>query len=252
MVQTVRTRVDWSDGSFTDVEITRSVTRNTITTRTFTTPAQPSDSTRGYTTSPATYTENVSPAAPPTPRSGTSTASPRTPSTPRTNAAPPPSPASPRIARTYHRPPSSPASSRTPSTSNHAVGSPTRDHEQAPSLTSSSVSSASSLTSSAAGRIANTAIPHPQDLVQPQRANGSKFYVVFSGSRVGIFGNWHGEAKLYTHGISGSHHKGFNRWSDAYQAYHDAYFGHAGAPGLTVTPGTDNLADMLSEIDFEE
>lgn len=33
--------------------------------------------------------------------------------------------------------------------------------------------------------------PHPQDLVLPSRVGGSKFYVVFAGTRVGIFGNWY-------------------------------------------------------------
>lgn len=35
-------------------------------------------------------------------------------------------------------------------------------------------------------------IPRPQDLVQPERVNGSKYYVVFAGTRIGIFANWYG------------------------------------------------------------
>ncbi|KAE9394203.1 hypothetical protein BT96DRAFT_998753 [Gymnopus androsaceus JB14] len=216
MPQTVRTHVDWGDGlttsifdnetqliqvllgSFMDVEITRSFTCNTITTRTFTS----SPYTQGNTPSTTTNTEHISPAVPQTPRlSASISASPQTPRTPN----PPPPPVSPRTPRTPNPPPP-PASPRTPRTPNALTSSPTpyrgsrqvpahtpsRSSRQDPALPQSpSLTSTSSVTDSLIGETTHAVIPHPQDLVQPQRVNGSKFYVVFAGTRVGIFGNWY-------------------------------------------------------------
>ncbi|KAE9395618.1 hypothetical protein BT96DRAFT_997532 [Gymnopus androsaceus JB14] len=139
--QTVRTRVDWGDGSFTDVEVTRSLSRNTVTARTFTT--------AGSAPSPATYTEHVAPADPRAP------------------------PVSPRTPTTSHVPPS--WSPRMPRTSQSPSGSPMSTRQASTPPASRSLSSASSMSPSGLGEAVDPTIPHPQDLVPPERVNGSKF-----------------------------------------------------------------------------
>ncbi|KAE9385713.1 hypothetical protein BT96DRAFT_949645 [Gymnopus androsaceus JB14] len=169
--------------------------------RTFTTAAHAADS------SPATFTEHVSPA-------DRRTMSPRVSGNSRV---PPPTPTSPHMPRTSRVPPaSSPTSVHSPRTPRSPVGSPTHSRsirEASAPPASPSLSSALSMNTSA-----------------PEQVNGSKFYVVFAGTRIGIFGNWHGEAKLYTQGVSGSQRRSYNHWGEALAAYHDTYFGHAGAP----------------------
>ncbi|KAE9389228.1 hypothetical protein BT96DRAFT_1003444 [Gymnopus androsaceus JB14] len=190
-----------------------------------------------------------------TPRSSASTSSsPASPRTPRTPNPPSPPPASPRTPRTANALPTSPIPSRgSIQTPGHPASpsTPSWSCRQAPALPHSpSLSSALSVSNSLAGETIHPAIPHPQDLVQPQRVNGSKFYVVFAGTQVGIFGNWYGQAKVYTHGISGSHQRSYSHWNEAREAYTDAYLGRAGAPPLTILDTTDNLEESLSGLEI--
>ncbi|KIK55117.1 hypothetical protein GYMLUDRAFT_62721 [Collybiopsis luxurians FD-317 M1] len=87
-------------------------------------------------------------------------------------------------------------------------------------------------------------IPHPRDIIQPARL-GRKYYVVFAGTRVGIFGDWFGQVVRYTQGVSGGHQRGYSRFSDALAAYTAAYQGLAGYPSLQILPETENTCMLV-------
>ncbi|KAF5364883.1 hypothetical protein D9757_005696 [Collybiopsis confluens] len=76
-------------------------------------------------------------------------------------------------------------------------------------------------------------IPHPTEIIRPQ-PTGAKFYVVFSGTQVGIFGDWLTQAQKFTQGISNAHHRSFRRWDHALAAYTNAYNGNG--PTLEKIP----------------
>ncbi|KAE9402795.1 hypothetical protein BT96DRAFT_990816 [Gymnopus androsaceus JB14] len=96
-------------------------------------------------------------------------------------------------------------------------------------------------------------IPHPDGIVQPIRSSRN-YYVVFAGSRVGIFGDWWSEARPYTEGLSSSHQRLFSRFDYALAAYRASYDRVPGSPPLALilppgqTAASNDLEDRMSQL----
>lgn len=163
--------------------------------------------------------------------------------------------------------PTSPTSTRSvSSTSTRSHRSSTRRSSHTPTRERLSAPSTRNVESGGSAR--RPGIPNPADIVQPARVNSRKFYVVFSGTRVGIFGDWygfvylaslantacafrHGQVVHYTKHIPDSHHKSFARFEEALAAYTAAY--HGSGPRLEVLPEPeDRLTEDLEAISLSD
>ncbi|KAE9398073.1 hypothetical protein BT96DRAFT_940475 [Gymnopus androsaceus JB14] len=116
----------------------------------------------------------------------------------------------------------SPLASRSRSAQASFVTSATSKHAHSRASISSTSSVAVSTSSTLPYHQYPAGIPHSNSITQPMHTL-QKFYVVFAGTWVGIFGNWFDEVLRYTQGISGSHQCGFRTFNDALEAYRAAY-----------------------------
>lgn len=95
-------------------------------------------------------------------------------------------------------------------------------------------------------------IPHPLFIYKPVLSHGTDFYVIYTGSRIGIFGDWYGtllvytpmmlhlpptvrlsEVRPYIQGFR-SHYAVFPTYEGALTAYTAAYNRDTGAPKLEL------------------
>ncbi|KAK7017023.1 hypothetical protein VNI00_018750 [Paramarasmius palmivorus] len=85
-----------------------------------------------------------------------------------------------------------------------------------------------------------TSIPHPGSL-QPFLAE--RYYVVFKGTRVGIFARWNTDALKYTEGVSGAKHHSYKTWNEALLEYSRAFHGKKAGWELECLNGPLALED---------
>ncbi|KAE9387563.1 hypothetical protein BT96DRAFT_948249 [Gymnopus androsaceus JB14] len=78
-------------------------------------------------------------------------------------------------------------------------------------------------------------IPRPSLIYKPPLYDGTEYHVIYTGSRVGIFGDWRDQVRPYIEGIK-SHYKAFPTYEAALAAYTAAYNCEPGAPNLELRP----------------
>ncbi|KAK7027461.1 hypothetical protein VNI00_015206 [Paramarasmius palmivorus] len=98
-----------------------------------------------------------------------------------------------------------------------------------------------------------TGAPAPETLVQqPGTELHSKFYVVFRGTRVGIFYDWHTEVAALVVGVPFNCYHLYPSWPLAHHAYTEAYHGRLPGRHIRVVTETTNGESMVVDLSDED
>ncbi|KAE9408467.1 hypothetical protein BT96DRAFT_985798 [Gymnopus androsaceus JB14] len=124
-------------------------------------------------------------------------------------------------------------------------------HIQPPVPASPGPSSRAQNTQPSPSSLRRPCIPHPDDIHQPLCHTGGRFYVVYAGLRVGIFGDWWSEAYVSTNGIRHLKHRSFDSFAEALAAYRGPYNSEPGYPPLKYL-GEDNDFETESELSMSK